>query len=91
VAAASVLAKVERDAIMIALAAETPAYGWSLNKGYSAPEHLAALELHGACEQHRRSWRLPGVASDQAGTEVPPMDDDEVRTDPPRTVEMSVV
>jgi ribonuclease HII len=61
VAAASVLAKVERDAMMVALAAEVGRYSWELNKGYSAPEHLAALTLHGPCEHHRRSWRLPGV------------------------------
>jgi len=61
VAAASVLAKVERDAMMVALAAEVPGYAWELNKGYSAPEHFAALASHGATVHHRRSWRLPGV------------------------------
>jgi ribonuclease HII len=61
VAAASVLAKVERDAMMVALAAEVPGYAWELNKGYSAPEHFAALESHGATVHHRRSWRLPGL------------------------------
>lgn len=62
VAAASVLAKVERDAMMVALAAEVPGYAWELNKGYSAPEHFAALESHGPSVHHRRSWRLPGVS-----------------------------
>src|SRR5674476_1465982 len=47
VAAASVLAKVERDAMMVALAAEVPGYAWELNKGYFAPEHLVALQCHG--------------------------------------------
>jgi ribonuclease HII len=61
VAAASVLAKVERDAMMVALAAEVPGYSWELNKGYSAPEHFAALESHGASVHHRRSWHLPGL------------------------------
>lgn len=60
VAAASVLAKVERDGIMVARSGEYPHYGWSFNKGYSAPEHVSALRLHGACRQHRRSWSLPG-------------------------------
>lgn len=64
VAAASVLAKVERDALMMAAAPSHPAYGWELNKGYAAPEHMAALELHGPCEMHRRSWRLPSAAGD---------------------------
>lgn len=63
VAAASVLAKVERDALMVGLGGEHPAYRWEVNKGYAAPEHLAALERHGPCDLHRRSWRLrgPGV------------------------------
>ncbi|WP_426561424.1 ribonuclease HII [Angustibacter sp. McL0619] len=59
VAAASVLAKVERDAMMTALAPSFPDYGWDVNKGYATPEHLAALTELGACEHHRRSWRLP--------------------------------
>lgn len=62
VAAASVLAKVERDELMVGLGAQHPAYGWHLNKGYSAPEHLEALARLGPCELHRRSWRLPGVS-----------------------------
>jgi ribonuclease HII len=60
VAAASVLAKVERDQMMRELAGAHPAYGWSVNKGYATPEHMAALRDHGPCEQHRRSWRLLG-------------------------------
>lgn len=63
VAAASVLAKVERDALMVALDADHPEYGWAVNKGYAAPEHMLALEAHGPCVQHRRSWRLPGMPS----------------------------
>jgi ribonuclease HII len=61
VAAASVLAKVERDARMVELDREHPQYGWADNKGYSASAHLDALTAHGACVQHRRSWALPGV------------------------------
>ncbi|MDQ1288576.1 MAG: ribonuclease [Actinomycetota bacterium] len=68
VAAASVLAKVERDAIMVARSADFPRYRWCDNKGYAAPDHLAALAELGACEQHRRSWSLPGVS---AGNDVP--------------------
>ena len=64
VAAASVLAKVERDAIMTAAAPEHPVYAWDENKGYAAPEHLAALEAYGATDLHRRSWRLPGLGGD---------------------------
>lgn len=60
VAAASVLAKVERDAIMSDLAVAHPEYGWEHNKGYASPDHLAALGSRGPCVEHRRSWRLPG-------------------------------
>lgn len=59
VAAASVLAKVERDAIMTGLAGAHPHYGWAHNKGYASPDHLDALRVHGPCDQHRRSWNLP--------------------------------
>jgi ribonuclease HII len=72
VAAASVLAKVERDAMMVALAVEVPGYAWELNKGYSAPEHCDALKSRGPSVHHRRSWHLPGVAA-MAGAV---MDDD---------------
>jgi ribonuclease HII len=81
VAAASVLAKVERDTLMVGHAERHPAYGWALNKGYAAPEHLEALTRVGPCDLHRRSWRLPGVGDDPAlgvlneGTDavVPPL------------------
>lgn len=66
VAAASVLAKCERDALMVALAADHPAYGWAENKGYASPDHLAALRRHGPCALHRRSWRLPGLDDEVA-------------------------
>jgi ribonuclease HII len=62
VAAASVLAKTERDAIMIALSADHPHYGWHENKGYATADHLDAIRERGTCEQHRRSWRLPDQA-----------------------------
>ncbi|OFE16653.1 ribonuclease HII [Humibacillus sp. DSM 29435] len=60
VAAASVLAKVERDDLMVLLGAQHPDYGWGFNKGYAAPEHMDAIARLGPCELHRRSWRLPG-------------------------------
>ena len=61
VAAASVLAKVERDGIMRELDGDFPHYGWADNKGYSASAHMGALAVHGPCRHHRRSWSLPGV------------------------------
>lgn len=63
VAAASILAKTERDAMMVELATEHPEYGWHLNKGYAAPEHIEALRRLGPTPHHRRSWSLPGVSS----------------------------
>lgn len=63
VAAASIIAKVERDARMRALAARHPAYGWEANKGYAAPDHVAALERYGPSMCHRLTWRLPGVST----------------------------
>jgi ribonuclease HII len=64
VAAASVLAKTTRDALMIELASSYPAYGWGENKGYSAPEHLDALRRFGPCDQHRQSWSIPMPSPD---------------------------
>jgi len=61
VAAASVLAKQHRDAHMENLAGQYPEYGFESNKGYGSAEHLAALAVHGASRQHRRSWNLPGA------------------------------
>lgn len=59
IAAGSVLAKVERDAVMTRLHHEHPQYGWAGNKGYGAEGHLAAIRAHGPTDQHRRSWKLP--------------------------------
>ncbi|GAB3260601.1 ribonuclease HII [Arthrobacter pigmenti] len=58
VAAASVLAKVERDAQMTELAHTYPEYGWEMNKGYATPTHRKALNEHGPAFMHRRSWNL---------------------------------
>ncbi len=58
VAAASVVAKVARDSMMVDLHDSHPCYGWNLNKGYAAPEHRGALREHGTCHHHRRSWNL---------------------------------
>ena len=63
VAAASVVAKCERDAVMVRLAKEHPHYGWIGNKGYGSAQHVAALGEHGPSAFHRVSWRLPGVAA----------------------------
>lgn len=59
VAAASVLAKVTRDRLMIVRARSAPEYQWQENKGYASAEHVAALRSLGPSPQHRQSWRLP--------------------------------
>jgi ribonuclease HII len=56
ISAASILAKTARDAMLVALDREYPAYGFARHKGYATPEHLAALALHGPCPAHRRSF-----------------------------------
>lgn len=56
VAAASVIAKVERDRQMVLAHARAPQYGWDGNKGYGSSAHLAAIAEHGIDESHRRSW-----------------------------------
>lgn len=56
IAAASIVAKVTRDRMMIQQSAAFPAYAFESNKGYPSPEHRAALDEHGPCTLHRRSW-----------------------------------
>lgn len=60
VAAASVLAKVERDRLMLSLHSEYPAFGWNENKGYGTAAHREALRLSGPTPYHRVSWQLFG-------------------------------
>jgi ribonuclease HII len=57
VAAASVVAKVLRDRIMVALGRRYPAYGFAEHKGYGAPAHRAALARCGPCPQHRQTYQ----------------------------------
>jgi len=56
IAAASIIAKVTRDRMMASLHEAHPHYGWAKNKGYGTPEHLSALNRHGATPHHRRSF-----------------------------------
>ncbi|MGH6736437.1 MAG: ribonuclease HII [Methyloceanibacter sp.] len=56
VAAASIIAKVTRDRIMVRLARRYRRYGWESNKGYGTPEHARAVKQHGVCTHHRRSF-----------------------------------
>lgn len=54
--AASILAKVARDRLMVRLHAAFPQYGFDVHKGYPTPAHLSALAQHGPCAHHRRSF-----------------------------------
>ena len=56
ISAASIVAKVHRDALLAELHQAHPAYGFAEHKGYPTPAHLAALRAHGACVAHRRSF-----------------------------------
>ncbi len=56
VAAASIVAKVTRDRLMRELDVEFPVYGFARHKGYATPEHIAAIDRHGLCPLHRRSF-----------------------------------
>jgi ribonuclease HII len=56
VAAASIVAKVTRDRLMFEADQKYPEYGFARHKGYATPDHLAALDRHGPCPLHRRSF-----------------------------------
>jgi ribonuclease HII len=56
IAAASVVAKVTRDRMMVEFDRQFPAYGFAAHKGYATPQHLEALRQHGPCPIHRRSF-----------------------------------
>ena len=64
IAAASVLAKTYRDAYMQNLHKKYKMYSWHTNKGYGTPEHRAAIEVHGLCRYHRKSFNIYSVETD---------------------------
>ncbi|WP_206518132.1 ribonuclease HII [Rhodococcus sp. X156] len=66
IAAASVLAKVTRDRIMVQMDAELPGYDFAAHKGYSTPAHARAMRALGPCVQHRMSYA--NVSAARAGT-----------------------
>lgn len=57
IAAASVIAKVTRDRLMVELAREFPVYGFEVHKGYATNVHRTAIALHGPCPHHRLSYK----------------------------------
>lgn len=58
IAAASILAKTYRDELMYSLHHEFPHYGWNKNKGYGTAQHRKAIEEHGLCKYHRKSYNI---------------------------------
>ena len=66
ISAASILAKVSRDRLMVAMDAVHPGYGFAVHKGYATPGHLSALQQLGPCVQHRRSFAPVRLLLDQA-------------------------
>jgi len=71
IAAASVLAKVHRDALMLQLDERYPQYGFAQHKGYPTPAHLAALHSFGPCAAHRRTFRIKGASLFDHQDELP--------------------
>jgi ribonuclease HII len=74
IAAASIVAKVHRDRLMLALDAADDRYGYARHKGYATPEHLAAVARFGYSAQHRRSFR-PASLFDRIGASGEPTRD----------------
>ncbi|MEX3785221.1 ribonuclease HII [Paraburkholderia sp. BR14374] len=71
ISAASILAKVARDRMLLELHEVYPVYGFDAHAGYGTPQHLAALRDHGPCEHHRRSFAPVREAHLRFGTGVP--------------------
>ena len=70
ISAASILAKVTRDRMLLELHQDFPMYGFNAHAGYGTPQHLAALFEHGPCEHHRRSFAPVREAQAKRGLRV---------------------
>jgi ribonuclease HII len=70
IAAASVIAKVTRDRMMVRLHDDYPAYDFATHKGYSTPVHQRALQLHGPCAEHRKRYVNVRAAMEEAEHEL---------------------
>jgi ribonuclease HII len=70
IAAASIVAKVVRDTMMIELARNYPNYGFERHKGYGTAEHHAAIERYGVTPQHRRSFKFVQLALGLAEADI---------------------
>ena len=70
ISAASILAKVTRDRLCVEHEQHYPQYGFAVHKGYPTPAHLAALEAHGPCSCHRRSFAPVRLAAQRRDCET---------------------
>lgn len=68
VSAASVLAKVSRDRLMVEISSQYPQYNFHKHKGYGTKAHVEAIKEHGRCELHRKSFRLKALEEDKQGS-----------------------
>jgi ribonuclease HII len=75
IAAASIIAKVARDAVMCGWDRWYPQYGFASHKGYATPDHLRQIETHGLCPQHRRSWAAVIRRALRLGVPLPEVSD----------------
>ncbi len=75
IAAASILAKVQRDRTMEALAEDFPGYGWARNKGYGTQEHRVGLAANGVTPHHRRTYAPVREILDAAASPAEPADE----------------
>lgn len=73
ISAASIVAKVYRDKLCASLHLDYPHYGFAGHKGYGTPEHLQALQQHGACVHHRRSFAPVAAALARTAMQAAPM------------------
>ncbi len=64
IAAASIIAKVTRDRMMVGYDQKYPQYGFAQHKGYGTKRHVAAIRCHGPCEIHRKSFQIKGWGDD---------------------------
>ncbi len=70
IACASIVAKVTRDRLMASLARRHPHYSWDHNCGYATRRHIDALQAHGSCAHHRRSFVVKALSSDALVLEI---------------------
>ena len=70
IGAASIIAKVTRDAMMVRLHEIYPQYGFASHKGYSTPQHYEALDRHGPCPMHRKSFEPVRLAAVNGGRRI---------------------